>query len=164
MVTVNKQSYSFKENCCKNGCTPQNSWGFNGFVILISWPRQPSAIQAFLFNFPCLFRQCVQESSRKLWVSSPVLVLFGMADLMLILQVDFFPSGCDSRWCKYNSWTSFSCGRQWKMFEVVNIKRYKTRAELRCSSTCEEDVVRNSSLLRKSFRNLCHFVLREKLL
>ena len=31
------------------------------------------------------------------------------------------------------------------MFEVVNIKRYKTRAELRCSSTCEEDVVRNSS-------------------
>ena len=26
VVTVNKQSCSFKENCCKNGCTQQHSW------------------------------------------------------------------------------------------------------------------------------------------
>ena len=26
VVTFNKQSCSLKKNCCKNGCTPQNSW------------------------------------------------------------------------------------------------------------------------------------------
>ena len=55
VVNVNKQSCSFKENCCKNGCTQQNFMGFNGFVILISWLRQPNAIQAFLFNFLVYF-------------------------------------------------------------------------------------------------------------
>ena len=28
VATVNKQSCSFKENCCKNGCTQQNFIGF----------------------------------------------------------------------------------------------------------------------------------------
>ena len=81
---------------------------------------------------------------------------------MLILQIDFFISRCNSRWCKYNSWSSFSRGRRWQMFQVVNLKRDKTQAELRCSWTCDEDVERNSSMLRKGIRNLCHFCSTRK--
>ena len=36
----------------------------------------PSATWAFLFNFPCPVGQCVQGSSRKMWVSSRALEIF----------------------------------------------------------------------------------------
>ena len=59
VVNVNKQSCSFKKSCCRKRLHPTESMRLDGFEILISWPRQPIAIQAFLLNFPCLFRQCV---------------------------------------------------------------------------------------------------------
>ena len=46
------------------------------FVWRCASSVSPSAIWAFLFNFPCPVGQCDQGSSRKMWVSSCALEIF----------------------------------------------------------------------------------------
>ena len=97
----------------------------------------PSAIGAFLFHFPCPVGQCVQGSSRKMWVSSRALkiYLFTFLDWPdFILQINDFCSGCLSR--SYEIWiqTTFSRWRRCKRIQIVNFKRVKTRAESTWSS------------------------------
>ena len=97
----------------------------------------PSAIWAFLFNFSCPVGQCVQGSSRKMWVSSRALEIFLFAFLdwpdfhfaqYLFLVWMPFKKLWDMYFCYFSRW------RWCKRIQIVNFKRGKTRAELTCSS------------------------------
>ena len=97
----------------------------------------PRAIWAFLFNFPCPVGQCVQGSSRKMWVSSSALEIFLFTFLDwpdFILQIIDFCSGCLSRSYEICIQTTFLRWQRCKWIQAVNFKRGKTRAESTCSS------------------------------
>ena len=100
----------------------------------------PSAIGAFLFNFPCLLGQCDQGSWRNMWVSLRALEIFLLTFLDwpdFHLADYWFCSGCLSRSYEVCIQTTFS--RWWgcKRIRIVNFKRGQTSTESTCSSCSE---------------------------
>ena len=49
LVTDNKQSCSFKENCCKNGCTEENSWVSKDLWFWFLGRDSPARFNGILF-------------------------------------------------------------------------------------------------------------------